>query len=202
MDGRTRDEAVGSRRMIVPPAYPVAVNVQNSDFRSVMGQFATGVTVVTTMDGESPEGITVNAMASVSLDPPLVVIALDRRRFINPAIEAGGRFAINILAEGQQWLSDCFAGANVSPGRDAFCGAEWDPGSTGMPLLRGAVAALECRVVDRLETGDHHLFVGAVEAAHLHDETAPPLLYHRRRYLRIERATTSVVTGKPEFPAG
>jgi flavin reductase (DIM6/NTAB) family NADH-FMN oxidoreductase RutF len=178
------------------------VSAPTADFRAVMGQFATGVTVVTTMDGETPQGITVNAMASVSLEPPLVAIALDRRRFINPAIEAGGRFAINILAEDQQWLSDCFAGANVNPGRDAFCGAGWDAGVTGMPLLRGAMAALECRVVDRLETGDHHIFVGAVEAAHLHDEAAPPLLYHRRRYLRIERATTSVVTGKPEFPGG
>lgn len=178
------------------------MSVLTSAFRTVMGQFATGVTVVTTLDEDRPQGITVNAMASVSLDPPLVVIALDRRRFINPAIEAGGRFAINILGEDQQWLSDCFAGANVSPGRDAFCGAEWDAGTTGMPLLRGAVAALECRVVDRLETGDHHLFVGAVEMAHVRDEAAPPLLYHRRRYLRIERATTSVVTGKPEFPAG
>ena len=184
------------------PAYPDRVSAQTADFRAVMGQFATGVTVVTTLDGDRPQGITVNAMASVSLDPPLVMIALDRRRYINPAIESGGRFAINILTEDQQWLSDCFAGANVTPGRDAFCGAEWAPGETGMPLLRGAVAALECRVVDRLETGDHHLFVGAVEAAHLQDETAPPLLYHRRRYLRSERATTSVVTGKPESPAG
>jgi 3-hydroxy-9,10-secoandrosta-1,3,5(10)-triene-9,17-dione monooxygenase reductase component len=184
------------------PAYPDPVSAETADFRTVMGQFATGVTIVTTLDGDAPQGITVNAMASVSLEPPLVVIALDRRRFINPAIEAGGRFAINILAEDQQWLSDCFAGANVNPGRDAFCGAAWDPGANGMPLLRGAMAALECRVVDRLETGDHHLFVGEVEAAHLHDEAAPPLLYHRRRYLRIERATTSVVAGKPESPAG
>jgi 3-hydroxy-9,10-secoandrosta-1,3,5(10)-triene-9,17-dione monooxygenase reductase component len=195
MDGAAWAEAVGPR-ILVP------VSVQSTGFRAVMGQFATGVTVVTTLDGDRPQGITVNAMASVSLEPPMVMIALDRRRFINPAIEAGGRFAINILAEGQQWLSDCFAGANVNPGRDAFCGASWDAGETGMPLLRGAIASLECRLVDRLETGDHHLFVGAVEAAHLQDEAAPPLLYHRRRYLRIERATTSLVTGKPESPAG
>jgi flavin reductase (DIM6/NTAB) family NADH-FMN oxidoreductase RutF len=165
-----------------------------------MGQFATGVTIVTTLDGDRPQGITVNALASVSLEPPLVVIALDRRRFIIPALETCGRYAVSILAEDQQWLSDCFAGANVTPDRDAFCGAAWDPGETGLPLLRGAIASLECVVVNRIEAGDHVLYVGRVDGVTLHDEAAPPLLYHRRRYLRIERASTSTVVGRPESP--
>ncbi len=166
-----------------------------------MGQFATGVTVVTTLDGDKPQGITVNALASVSLEPPLVMIALDRRRSIIPALEACGRYAVSILSEEQQWLSDCFAGANVTPGRDAFCGAGWDPGKLGMPLLRGAIASIECTVLNRVEAGDHFLYVGRVDHVVLQDETAPPLLYHRRRYLRIERATTTSVAGKPESPA-
>ena len=178
------------------------MHVSTTDFRTVMGQFATGVTVVTAIDGDRPLGITVNALASVSLDPPLVMIALDRRRFIVPAIEAARRFAVNILDEDQQWLSDCFAGANVSPNRDAFCGAAWHPGGTGLPLLDGAIASLECAVEDRFSVGDHHLYVGRVEALGLDHPDAPPLLYHRRRYLRIERATTTLVTGKPESPAG
>jgi flavin reductase (DIM6/NTAB) family NADH-FMN oxidoreductase RutF len=178
------------------------VNVSTGDFRTVMGQFATGVTVVTALDGDRPQGITVNALASVSLDPPLVMIALDQKRFIVPAIEASGRYAINILHEGQQWLSDCFAGANVTPGRDAFCGAAWRPGVTGLPLLDGAIASMECAVTDRFTVGDHHLYVGHVDALALHEPDAPPLLYHRRRYLRIERATTTLVAGKPESPAG
>jgi flavin reductase (DIM6/NTAB) family NADH-FMN oxidoreductase RutF len=177
------------------------VTVPNTDFRTVIGQFATGVTIVTTLDGDRPLGITVNALSSVSLEPPLVVIALGRARFIVPALEAAGRYAVSILAEDQQWLSDCFAGAKVTPGRDAFCGAAWDRGATGLPLIRGAIATLECRVTDRFELGDHLLFAGAVEAVSLHDPAAPPLLYHRRRYLRIERATTAWVAGKPETPA-
>jgi 3-hydroxy-9,10-secoandrosta-1,3,5(10)-triene-9,17-dione monooxygenase reductase component len=178
------------------------MTVPSSDFRTVMGQFATGVTVVTALEGDSPQGITVNALASVSLEPPLVLVALDRNRFIVPAIDAAGRYAVNILAEGQQWLSDCFAGANVTPDRDAFCGAPWHAGETGLPILDGAIAAVECEVVERFSVGDHHLYVGRVEACVVIDAAAPPLLYHRKRYLRIERATTSQVIGKPESPAG
>jgi 3-hydroxy-9,10-secoandrosta-1,3,5(10)-triene-9,17-dione monooxygenase reductase component len=179
-----------------------SIEVATADFRTVMGQFATGVTVVTALDGDRPQGITVNALASVSLDPPLVMIALDRKRFIIPTIEATRRYAVNVLDEDQQWLSDCFAGANVTPNRDAFCGAAWHPGSTGLPLLDGAIASLECEVVERFAVGDHFLYVGRVESLGLERPDAPPLLYHRRRYLRIERATTTLVAGKPESPAG
>ncbi len=178
------------------------VNVPLADFRTAIGQFATGVTVVTTLDGTAPQGITVNALTSVSLDPPIVMIALDRKRFIVPAIDASHRYAVNILAEDQQWLSDCFAGANVTPSRDAFCGAPWHPGMTGLPLIAGAIASLECAVLKRFEVGDHFLFVGRVEACTLEEPEAPPLLYHRKRYLQIQRATTSRVVGKPESPEG
>lgn len=167
-----------------------------------MGQFATGVTVVTTLDGDRPAGITVNALTSVSLEPAIVMIALDRRRFIVPLVERLGRYAINVLAEDQQALSDCFAGADVTPGRDAFCGAAWHLGQTGLPLLDGVIGAMECTVVERFEVGDHLLYVGHVDALAMDETHAPPLLYHRKRYLRIERATTAPVTGKPESPEG
>jgi flavin reductase (DIM6/NTAB) family NADH-FMN oxidoreductase RutF len=178
------------------------VNVPLADFRSAMGQFATGVTVVTTLDGDRPQGITVNAFTSVSLDPPVVMIALGRKRSIVPAVDASRRYAVNILAEDQQWLSDCFAGANVNPSREAFCGAAWRPGSSGLPLIAGAVATLECTVADRFEVGDHYLYVGSVDTCSIDEPEAPPLLYHRRHYLRIQRATTSLVAGKPESPSG
>jgi flavin reductase (DIM6/NTAB) family NADH-FMN oxidoreductase RutF len=121
-------------------------------FRRVMGHFVTGITVVTALDGDRPQGITVNALTSVSLEPPLVVVALDRRRFITPTVRATGRYAVNVLSEDQQALSDCFAGAPVTPDRDAFCGAAWTPGPTGLPLIEGAIATLEC-TVDRVVRG-------------------------------------------------
>ena len=163
-----------------------------------MGHFATGVTVVTTLEGERPHGITVNALSSVSLEPPLVMVALDRGRRITPLVRAHGRFAVSILGEGQQALSDCFAGAPVVPDREAFCGAAWTPGSGGLPLLDGAIATLECTVSSVVPAGDHDLFVARVDAAAADRPSAMPLLYFRRRYLRIERAQTLDLEGKPE----
>ncbi len=170
-------------------------------FRLVMGRFATGVTVVTTLSEGQPQGITVNALSSVSLEPPLVMVALDRRRFITPMVREHGRYAVNVLGEPQQALSDCFAHAAVKPGREDFCGAAWHPGATGLPLIDGAIATLECTIVETFSAGDHDLFIGLVDA--LDDggaaaEGVGPLLYFRRRYLHIEQAADAPVEGKPE----
>jgi 3-hydroxy-9,10-secoandrosta-1,3,5(10)-triene-9,17-dione monooxygenase reductase component len=163
-----------------------------------MGHFVTGVTVVTALDGERPFGITVNALSSVSLDPALVMVALDRRRFLTPIVRAAGRYAVNVLSEEQQALSDCFAGAAVEPGRDEFCGAAWHRGSTGLPLIDGAIATLECTVVETFSAGDHDLFIGRVDTLANDPHHPMPLLYYRRRYLRIEHSATAEVEGKPE----
>ena len=175
-----------------------ASEIEPDVFRMVMGHFVTGVTVVTALDGNQPFGITVNALSSVSLEPPLVMVALDRRRFLTPIVRAAGRYAVNVLAEDQQALSDCFAGAAVTPGRDRFCGAAWHPGTLGLPLLDGAIAGLECTVVETFSAGDHDLFIGRVETMANEAPHPMPLLYYRRRYLRIERAATAEVEGKPE----
>jgi flavin reductase (DIM6/NTAB) family NADH-FMN oxidoreductase RutF len=167
-------------------------------FRLVMGHFATGVSVVTTFDGERPAGITVNAFSSVSLDPALVLVALDRRRFITPMVERFGRYAVSVLGADQQALSDCFAHAPVSPGREAFCGASWHPGPTGLPLIDGSIATLECTVVQTFSAGDHDLFIGRVDSLEQHRDGVAPLLYFRRRYLRVEQGSDSPVEGKPE----
>jgi 3-hydroxy-9,10-secoandrosta-1,3,5(10)-triene-9,17-dione monooxygenase reductase component len=175
-----------------------ATEIESDVFRLVMGHFVTGVTVVTALDGERPFGITVNALSSVSLKPPLVMVALDRRRFLTPIVRAAGRYAVNVLGEDQQALSDCFAGAPVTPGRERFCGAAWHPGPTGLPLIDGAIATLECTVVETFSAGDHDLFIGRVETLGSASDHPMPLLYYRRRYLRIERAATAEVEGKPE----
>lgn len=165
-----------------------------------MGRFATGVTVVTTLADGRPAGITVNALSSVSLEPPLVMVALDRSRFITPLVREHGRYAVNVLGDGQQAMSDCFAHAAVKPGREDFCGAAWSPGPTGLPLLDGAIATLECTIVETFSAGDHDLFIGRVDA--LDDDASldspGPLLYFRRRYLHIEQAADAPVEGKPE----
>ena len=168
----------------------------------VMGRFATGISVVTTLDGEQPAGITVNALSSVSLEPALVMVALDRRRFLTPIVRAAGRYAVSILSEDQQALSDCFAGAAVTPDRDAFCGAAWTPGPTGLPLLEGAIATLECTVTETFQAGDHELFVARVDSVGNAEPHPMPLLYYRRQYLRIQRAETAPLEGVPEHVTG
>jgi flavin reductase (DIM6/NTAB) family NADH-FMN oxidoreductase RutF len=167
-------------------------------FREVMGHFATGITVVTTFEGPQPQGITVNAFSSVSLDPPLVMVALDRRRFITPMVRAAGRYAVNVLGSHDQGLSDCFAHAPVSPGRDEFCGAAWHAGPTGLPLIDGSIATLECTIVETFSAGDHDLFIGRVDSLRQAGDGVAPLLYFRRRYLRIEQGADSPVEGVPE----
>ena len=167
-------------------------------FRKVMGHFATGVTVVTALEGERPWGITVNALSSVSLEPPLVMVALDRRRKITPTVRAAGRYAVNVMGEDQQVIADCFAGAPVSPGRDEFCGTRWHPGPTGLPLIDGSIATLECTVAETYSVGDHDLFIARVDSLANEEHHAMPLLYYRRRYLRVERAETVVPEGKAD----
>jgi len=177
-------------------------HVAPDTFRSVMGHFVTGITVVTTLQDGRPRGITVNALTSVSLEPPLVVVALDRRRFITPSVHQTGRYAVNVLSEDQQALSDCFAGAAVTPDRDAFCGAAWTPGPTGLPLLEGAIATLECTVTETFQAGDHELFVARVDSVGNAEPHPMPLLYYRRQYLRIQRAETAPLEGVPEHVTG
>lgn len=175
-----------------------ATEIEPELFRKVLGHFVTGVSIVAALRDGRPFGITVNALSSVSLNPALVMVALDRRRFLTPIVRAAGRYGVSILGEDQQALSDCFAGAPVTPGREAFCGAAWHPGPSGLPLIDGAIATLECTVVETFSAGDHDLFIGRVDMLANEEHHPMPLLYYRRRYLRIERAATAEVEGKPE----
>lgn len=175
------------------------MQIDGEAFRDVMGRFATGISVVTTIDDDGlPAGITVSAMSSVSLDPPLVMVALARKRLITPIVAARGRYAVNVLRHDQQALSDCFAHAPVRPGREEFCGAPWHPGRTGLPLLDGTLGALECSIVQTISVGDHELFIAQVDSLRIASEEGDPLLYFQRQYLRVDHGTPSPVEGKNE----
>ncbi len=182
------------------------IDPDSETLRLVLRRFATGVAVVTTWAGERPWGTTVNSFSSISLRPPLVLVAFDTERRIVPALRGTGRYAVNILGEGGQALSDCFAGgprpagrpvAAPSADRGEMCGAAWHPGTTGLPILDDAIASLECTVVDVHPAGDHDLYIARVDAAAAGDQTFP-LLYYSGRYLRIERASLHELEGKPE----
>src|SRR4249919_3293775 len=140
--------------------------IEAQDYRDVLTRFATGVTVVTTLeesaDGPQPWGTTVNSFTGISLDPPLVMVAIGQERSIHPIIERTQRFSVNILGEDSQALSDCFAGAPSSLPREAFCNADYVLGETGLPVLDAAIAYLSCEVERVIEAGDHTMYLGRV----------------------------------------
>jgi 3-hydroxy-9,10-secoandrosta-1,3,5(10)-triene-9,17-dione monooxygenase reductase component len=182
LDGPPDPDAHGSAPKTRPAVDPDA-------FRHVLGHFATGVTVVTALLDGDPRGVTVSAFMSVSLDPPLVLVALDQARSLGPVIQAAGAYAVSILGVDDAHLSECFAGALVTPDRASFCGAAWRPGVLGSPILDRAIASIECRLEQVVRVGDHVFLVGRVVAATGDDRHPPPLLYYRRRYHRLEPAT-------------
>jgi flavin reductase (DIM6/NTAB) family NADH-FMN oxidoreductase RutF len=148
-----------------------------AEFRTALRCFAAGVTVVTTRDREGrPSGLTASAFTSVSLDPPLVLVCVDHAATAHPSFRAHGRFAVNVLRREQEALSRRFA----ESGGDKFQGVPCHDGRMGLPLLDGALAALECRVVEAHEAGDHTIFIGRVEAASV--AGGRPLVYFHGSY--------------------
>ena len=132
-------------------------------FRQVMGQFATGVTVVTTRSKDGLAGLTVNSFTSVSLEPPLVLICVDLNSTALPFIRESGKFAVNILTSEQEHLSRCFA-TTSSERYEHFCNASFHFASTGSPILDGALAFIDSRIIAEYPGGDHVIFLGSVEA--------------------------------------
>jgi flavin reductase (DIM6/NTAB) family NADH-FMN oxidoreductase RutF len=152
----------------------------SDQFRQAAGRFATGITVATVLDEEGlPHGLTANSFTSVSLTPPLVLVCLAHTAATVERFRTAKHFGISILAEDQQLLSDHFA----RKGHNRFEGIPWDQGITGVPLLPGAVAAMECEVYRTVAMGDHDIFVGEVVRAEVHEKS--PLLYFASRYRHL-----------------
>jgi flavin reductase (DIM6/NTAB) family NADH-FMN oxidoreductase RutF len=158
------------------------MSIDPDDFRSVLGRFATGVTVVTAQDTDSVDhGLTVNSFTSLSLAPPLVLVCIDHEASLHPAMTACSHFVINILAAGQEALARRFA----APESDRFEGVGFTRGMCGAPILDDVLAYLECRASRAIPGGDHTIFIGEVE--HAETRSASPLLFYRSGYAQIER---------------
>lgn len=152
--------------------------VDADGMRAFAGQFATGVSVITARDADGACcGLTVNAVASLSLDPPLYLVCLDNGSNTLSAVLESGAFGINLLHAGQQAVSDRFAGK----GPDKFDGIEYRRDHLDVPMLSDTLANAVCRVADVLAGGDHHIVVGSPEAYEVRG--GRPLLYFRGRYL-------------------
>jgi 3-hydroxy-9,10-secoandrosta-1,3,5(10)-triene-9,17-dione monooxygenase reductase component len=146
-------------------------------YRDVLGQYGSGVTVVTTALGDTPVGMTCQSFTSVSLDPPLVAFLPMKTSRAFAAIRKSRRFCVNFLSAEQTEVSNTFA----SLADDKFADVDWQPTSNGMPRLEGTVGWVDCVVQDVHEAGDHYLVIGRVEDLG-HGDADKPLLFHRGRY--------------------
>jgi flavin reductase (DIM6/NTAB) family NADH-FMN oxidoreductase RutF len=158
------------------------LNVSADEFRSVLGRFASGVTVVTTRGpDETDQGMTVSAFCSVSLDPPLVLICIEKNASVHRALTASDRFAVNILAVNQEQLARRFSIIDI----DRFEGVGYSRSQHGIAILDDVLGVVECTRHAMYDGGDHTIILGEVEAAHV--TSGSPLLYYRGGYSQLER---------------
>lgn len=139
--------------------------------KNVHRQFVTGVTVVTTVDGDTPRGLAVNAFSSVSLEPPVVLVCVQATSTSYPALFRSNHLAVNILAADQLPVLRVFA----AKGHDKFANVDWSPGVHGSPIINGCAASIEVEIGERLRAGTHTVFIGQVVDARTRD--TEPLIY-------------------------
>lgn len=156
--------------------------IDQDEFRSVMGRFSSGVTVVTTINDEGEdEGMTVSAFCSLSLSPPLVLCCVDRAAAMYDTLATADGFIVNILSDGQEALARRFSG----PDPNRFDGIGYSRGTSGIVVLDDVLGYLECRRIATHVGGDHCIYVGEVEFAASNE--GRPLLYYRGGYAQLER---------------
>ena len=154
--------------------------ISKEEFRQALGHFAAAVTVVTTKTRDGGRaGITVTAFSSLSLDPPLVLVCIDRRARLHAELQVDRPFAVNILKDDQELVSRRFASSQG----DQFQEIGTSDGASGAPLITGALASIECRVTQCLSGGDHTIVVGEVQAAQISE--GKPLVYFRGGYAQL-----------------
>jgi flavin reductase len=149
--------------------------------RRIFGRFTTGVTVVSTLAGNDTWGMTANAVTSLSLDPPLILVAVVRDSSTDGYLKASRVFAVNILAADQRDLSTRFSG----PGPRDFADLNVKTSVTGCPILVDAIGWVDCRVIDILSGGDHEIFLGEILAGDAHDHDKKPLLFYGGKYSQL-----------------
>lgn len=156
------------------------------NYRQTIGSFATGVTVITTAHGAHLKGMTANSVTSVSLEPLLLLVCVDRTAHTHPILLDAGHFVVNILASDQEDVSRMFASkeSHLSPD---LMGQKFRVGRLGSPVLEGTLAYLECRTRWVLPGGDHDLFVGEVEELEIVRPDADPLLFYQGKYGDLAR---------------
>ena len=159
-------------------------------FREVMAHWATGVTIVTTRFGDLPVGITASSFASLSLNPPQVLVCINKKLHTNQAVSQSGFFAVNILGVEQQNWGMVFAGMRPEI-QDRFTDIEWYAAETGAPILPEVLGWLDCRLSQAYDGDDHTIFVGAVVASGAR-RVGDPLMYYNRGWRRLSDVSSDM----------
>ena len=160
------------------------MSIDPLEFRNVIGHFATGVTVITTGDGDELHGMTANSVTSLSLDPVMLLICVDKTSHTWRMLEASGAFTVNILGAHQEDVSRAFA-KKGEPEIGSLRGFPFVRGRTGTPRLEDCRAFVECKVAEVLDGGDHSIFLGEVVDEGIVTD-GPPLIFYRGRYATID----------------
>ena len=154
--------------------------IEAQELRRVMGHFATGVAVITTKDKEgTPNGLTANAFMSLSLEPPLVIISVDKKATCYDCFEPDNGFTVNFLSEDQEEISRRFA----TKGADKFADLNWRPGGNGAALLDGALGSVECKITQCHDGGDHTIVIGEILNVAANGDR--PLLFFKGKYQKL-----------------
>ena len=161
---------------------PVSMPLDSRTFRQIVGQFPTGVSVVAAEFNGEIHGMTVNSLTSLSLNPMMMLVCVDKRAKMSEFMQQAHGFSINVLREEQEALSTYFAGGWKQPAAPAFKFIEW----TGGPRLEGCLAALGCRTQKLIEAGDHWIVLGEIIALHVGIGPRSPLIFHGGMYRRID----------------
>ena len=167
------------------------LTIAPATFRDAMRQLAGGVSVITVGNGEDRSGMTVTSVASLSVDPPAIVVCVNKQSSTWSLMQKYAAFGVNVLAADQQHIADRFSGRGGIKGPGRYAEADWTTRVTGTPLLRNALAVLDCEVEDAISRHSHYLVIGRVRAAQNHRDGAG-LVYWQGRY---------ETTGGPESPA-
>jgi Conserved protein/domain typically associated with flavoprotein oxygenases, DIM6/NTAB family len=149
------------------------------DFREGMSRLGAAVTLITTDGPEGRHGMTASAVCSITDDPPTLLVCVNRTNRSHDLFNGNGNLCVNILAGRHQELANAFAGRG---GTERFAGGEWNTLTTGAPVLVDAVAAFDCRIVERVAIGTHSVFYGRVEAVHLNDAPPEALIWFGRGF--------------------
>ena len=170
------------------------------DFRTAMRQLTGGVSIITTGQGRNISGMTVTSVASLSVDPPALIVSVNRAASSWPLLKRYGSFGVNILTSDQLDIAERFTGKDGLKGADRFAGAEWSTRASGVPLLVSALAAIDCEVEEIVERHSHAIIIGRVLDATVSARSAA-LAYWRGQYVAIDQDEDAVRLAEVSVPA-